>query len=134
MKGLGALLRGGGPGLVETYGVEELRRTEDWEACLQASEEGPLFVFKHSTACPVSAAAHQRVARYLAEPAEGDAPVRLVRVIESRPVSNAIAEDLGVRHQSPQVLLLHQRRSLWDASHGGVNETAMRQALAKNDR
>ena len=132
---LGALFVGGGPGLVETYGVEELRGMEDWRRCLAASDAGPVFVFKHSTTCPISAGAQRRVARYLAEGGEDAAPVYLVKVIESRAVSNAIADDLGVRHQSPQAVLLHGGRAVWDASHGSISETAMLRALAaRGDR
>ncbi len=130
LRWLEGLLAGGAPGLVETYGVEELRLIDDWTACLAASKASPLFVFKHSTVCPTSAAAHRRVARYLEEGGADSAPVYLVRVIESRAVSNAIARDLDVRHQSPQILLLHAGRVLWNASHGGVTENAMNTALA----
>lgn len=130
LKWLEGLFAGDGPGLVETHGVKELRQIEDWKACLAASKAAPLFVFKHSTVCPTSAAAHRRVAQYLEEREAGSAPVYLVRVIEARPVSNAIAEDLGVRHQSPQILLVHDGRAIWNASHGGVSESAMRSAWA----
>jgi bacillithiol system protein YtxJ len=46
----------------------------------------------------------------------------LVKVIESRPVSNQIAEDLGVKHESPQVILLKGGASYWNASHWAITE------------
>lgn len=40
----------------------------------------------------------------------------LVKVIESRPVSNQIAEDLGVKHESPQVIYVKDKAKYWTAS------------------
>ena len=57
------------------------------------------YVYKHSTACPVSARAADVVRDY-----PFDRPVYWVNVIEQRPLSNWIADAYGVRHQSPQLL------------------------------
>lgn len=57
------------------------------------------FVFKHSTACPVSSAAADEV-RSL----ELNEPIYWVNVIEQRPLSNWIAERYKIRHESPQLL------------------------------
>ena len=58
-------------------------------------DPSPLLLFKHSTACPVSAHAFGEFERWLAS----DAPkprVAMVRVIEERPISREIASRLGV--------------------------------------
>lgn len=123
---LDGLFRGPGKHPLEDFGVKELRKLDDWQEALAASEAGPILVFKHSTTCPISAAAHRRFADYLAA---GDAPpAYLVKVIESRPVSNAIAEDLGVQHQSPQAILVQNRASLWDASRGHITVDSISKA------
>lgn len=57
------------------------------------------YVYKHSTACPISAAAAEVVRGYAF-----DRPVYWVNVIEQRPLSNWIADAYEVRHQSPQLL------------------------------
>ena len=57
------------------------------------------YVYKHSTACPISAAAAAVVRGYPFE-----LPVYWVNVIEQRPLSNWVADAYGVRHQSPQLL------------------------------
>ena len=93
------------------------------------SEAAPVFVFKHSTSCPVSAAAHERVRAYIQQ--EGGAPdVRMVKVIETRPVSNLIAETLGVQHASPQIILVKGRKAVWHTSHSDITGAVMREALA----
>lgn len=57
------------------------------------------YVYKHSTACPISAAAAEVVRAYAF-----DRPLYWVNVIEQRRLSNWIAAAYEVRHQSPQLL------------------------------
>lgn len=104
----------------------EMRSEADFEAALAASAEGPVLIFKHSTTCPISASAHRQAADYAGQP---DAlPIYLVKVIESRPVSNAIAARLGVAHQSPQAILLRDGQAAWDASHGAITAASLQRA------
>lgn len=96
----------------------QLRTLDDLDRLLE--DATPVLVFKHSTACPVSARAHAEFAKWLAAP--GPHPrTALVRVIEERPVSLEIARRLDVAHQSPQAILVVAGRAVWHASHGWVN-------------
>lgn len=59
------------------------------------------YLFKHSTACPISAQAAEEVKAMREE-----LPVYWVNVREQRDLSTWIAETYGVRHESPQLILL----------------------------
>lgn len=109
--------------------MKELKSLQDWEACLEASARNPVFVFKHSTSCPISGAAHSRVVEYDNQNGGNGSDIFMVKVIESRPVSNQIAGDLGVQHQSPQIILVKDKASVWSASHHGVRGERMQEAL-----
>lgn len=98
----------------------ELKTIEDWQETLQGSTERPVIVFKHSTTCPVSANAFQEFQEYLQGQPREDVDYVLVKVIESRPVSNQIADDLAVRHASPQIILVEQKDSVWNSSHWSI--------------
>ena len=111
--------------------MNELKSQQDWEKCMEASADKPVFVFKHSTSCPISGAAHDRVKEYDNQNGRSGPDIYLVKVIESRPVSNQIAEDLGVQHQSPQIMLVKDKVSVWSASHHGVRGERMQEALEK---
>jgi len=111
--------------------MKEIMSLDDWEACLAASDDKPVWVFKHSTRCPVSTAAHTCVTKYEDGAPEIAPEVRMVKVIESRPVSNAIAEALEVAHQSPQLILLRGRKALWSASHYDISAENIARALDK---
>ena len=45
----------------------------------------------------------------------------LLDLLQFRPVSNMIAYDLGVTHESPQVLVIKDGRCIYHASHSGIN-------------
>ena len=113
---------------VEKIAMNELCSEADLKACLEQSGDAPAFLFKHSTSCPTSALAYKRVAAHLEE-AVDIPPFYLVRVIESRLVSNAIAAQLGVVHQSPQLILVKGEEVLWETSHGGITGGAIDAAL-----
>jgi bacillithiol system protein YtxJ len=53
----------------------------------------------------------------------------LVLVIERRTVSNAIESMLGVRHESPQAILLKDGKPKWNASHWSITFDALTRAL-----
>ena len=102
----------------------------DSEAVLdQAAEHSmqePVVLFKHSTMCGISLRARREIEE-LTE--ANDPPVYEVVIQDDRPLSNKIAEWLDVKHQSPQVIILHQRRSIFDTSHGRVTADAVREAI-----
>lgn len=97
--------------------IRQLMNLEQWQDAFEGSSRRPLLVFKHSTSCPISAGAHEELQKYMADVAEPGVDFVIVHVIEERPVSNAIAEDLGVQHQSPQAILVQNKQPLWHDSH-----------------
>ncbi|MFC4601963.1 bacillithiol system redox-active protein YtxJ [Cohnella hongkongensis] len=97
--------------------LQQLTSLEQWNAALEASSSKPLLVFKHSTSCSVSAGAHEETMRYIEDDRSGAVDYAIVHVIEDRPVSNEIAERLGVKHASPQVILVKDGEAVWNTSH-----------------
>lgn len=106
----------------------ELTTTEAWQEALQGSAEQALLIFKHSTSCSVSADAIQEYEAFL----EQNSKVKsvLVKVIESRPVSNQIAEDLGIQHQSPQAILVNNNEVVWHTSHWHIKQESLAKAIS----
>jgi bacillithiol system protein YtxJ len=80
-----------------------------------ASGDRGFLIFKHSTRCPISTQAERLLARY--EAPEYAPELALVKVIESRSLSNLIAERYGVWHESPQLLYVQNGKSVANVSH-----------------
>ena len=86
-----------------------------------------LVVFKHSAACPVSWAAHSQINRFrLKHP---DVPVHILHVIKERPTSLKVAELTGIRHESPQVLVVKKGTVATALSHGSITEERLAAAI-----
>ncbi len=109
-------------------GVRELQSGADLDRVLADSRERPQFIFKHSTRCPVSRWAYEEFTAFAAGCPE--AGFAVVPVIESRQVSDAVAARLGVRHESPQVIMVVAGCAVWHASHYDAHRGAMAAALA----
>lgn len=97
--------------------IQQLTSEEQWQEALRKTSEKPLVVFKHSTRCDISAGAHEDYVRYVEDSGESPVDFAIVHVIEDRPVSNAIAETLGVQHKSPQAILVKDGQAVWHDSH-----------------
>ena len=109
--------------------ISECKKKSDFEQLVADSHQKPVFLFKHSTRCPISASRWQ-VIQDLAKK-ESRASFHRVLVIEDRSVSLYIAQETGVRHQSPQAILLHQGKPTWDASHYSITVESMVAALER---
>lgn len=83
----------------------------------------PLAVlYKHSPICPTSEVAYEEM---LAFRRRRDVPVYMVDVIHHRPLSRALAERIGVRHASPQAIILRDGVAAWHRSHYEIQAEAM---------
>lgn len=108
--------------------IRLLTTLEDVDAVIAASTFRPVLVFKHSLTCGTSAWAHDELELWLDE-APSRADVVMVHVQTSRDVSNAITARVGVRHQSPQAILLVGGGVAWHASHHRLTRAALDDAV-----
>ncbi len=107
----------------------EITTENDWLQAFEASSNKPMLILKHSTRCPVSSAALEEYESYLADRPREDIDYVLVKVIESRLISNRIAEELEVKHESPQMILVKQKAKYWTASHWSITKKHMQAVL-----
>lgn len=99
--------------------------SNELENLLNNSNERPIVVFKHSTSCPISAAAYREMQAL-------DTEVVLVEVQSARDVSRQLADITGVRHESPQVIVLRNGKAVWNASHYQVTAREVAKVLQTN--
>ena len=84
------------------------------------SHTQPVLIFKHSTTCSISAAAKSKLERQWADSGLAGMPLYYLDLLRFRPLSTQIAEQFGVRHESPQLLLIQDGECRYDASHMGI--------------
>ena len=85
---------------------------------VMASHSRAQVIFKHSTRCSISGVAKNRLEKQ-------DQPENIdfyyLDLIAFRPVSQAIAEQFQVHHESPQVLLIKNGACIYDESHMSIS-------------
>jgi bacillithiol system protein YtxJ len=87
-----------------------LESIEGLERLVAESHERPVILFKHSLTCGISSGVYREVSQVPAD-------VNLVVIQTHREISNAIATITGVRHQSPQAIVLRDGEAVYHASH-----------------
>ncbi|HLR91790.1 MAG TPA: bacillithiol system redox-active protein YtxJ [Atopostipes sp.] len=108
---------------------KEITTTEEWDYILEKSSDKDQIILKHSTTCPTSTNALDEYNAYLSEHPNENIDYSLVKVRESRPVSNKIEEDLGVKHESPQIIYIKDQKRYWSATHWSVTKAHMRAVI-----
>lgn len=108
--------------------IREIRQLKELEEALAVSSKRTVLLFKHSLTCPISRRAYNELISYLEE-ADPEVSYNLITVQTARPISNEIASRLGVRHESPQAILVRDGREIWNASHFAITSSSLRQAI-----
>ena len=105
--------------------MAEIPEIKSLAECTSLMERDLVIFFKHSPTCPVSWMAHREVVKFLAD--QPEAPLYLVSVRQRRDVAQYIAEKTGVRHESPQIVVLRRGEVRADASHDEVTAEFLKQ-------
>ena len=87
------------------------------EKIKQISHNQPIMILKHSTTCSISATALSRLERAWKDAEAGNLQPYYLDLLKYRPISNKIAETFDVEHESPQILIIKDGQSVYDASH-----------------
>jgi bacillithiol system protein YtxJ len=99
------------------------------ENLVEASHLKPQVIFKHSTRCSISVMAKSRLER-------SEFPEQIqfhyLDLLQYRDISNKIAEQFDVHHQSPQILLIKNGECIFEETHSAISmdeivEQAMRE-------
>jgi bacillithiol system protein YtxJ len=92
-----------------------------------ASGEKPIVIFKHSTRCSVSRMALKQFENEFDLLNKVD--TYFLDLIAHREISNEIANRFEVVHQSPQLLLIKEGKSIYDVSHSDIDAIELKEKL-----
>jgi len=102
--------------------VHPIADTAALDPLFVASRAAPAILFLHDPGCPISRAAYRQMMRL-------DHDIPLIDVRRAHGLSRDVEERTGVRHESPQVIVLRQGRAMWSASHYAITTRAVTDAL-----
>mgnify|MGYP001351081603 CR=1 FL=1 len=77
------------------------------------------FLFKHSTRCSIS---KMVLSRFASTNDSASLSVYLLDLLNHRDLSNQIADDFNVKHESPQLLVIKDGECCKHSSHTSINQ------------
>jgi bacillithiol system protein YtxJ len=91
------------------------------------SKDKQILIFKHSTRCSISRMALKQFEKEF--DLEDKVKAYFLDLIAHRDVSNEIASRFNVVHQSPQLLLIKDGKSIYDVSHSDIDAEALKEKV-----
>ena len=114
--------------------IRNLTSVEELSRFLERSHHVPVWLFKHSLVCSISSEAWRQF-REFAERCGGSTVLEdqapdfgVIEIQNAREVSLAFTEMSGIRHESPQAVLLLDTNPIWNASHWRITVDSLQQA------
>lgn len=109
--------------------MKNLIRVQDLDS-LKKAVDGTLsyWLFKHSSTCPVSAAAWNEFNEYAS--LHPNQLFLFLVVQEDRELSKEIAEITQIKHESPQLMHFSSMKVDWHASHNDIKSKTMQEFIA----
>ena len=94
------------------------------------SHEKPVVIFKHSTRCSVSRMALKQFENeFDLDSLDQKVLLYFLDLLEYRGISNEIAVRFNVIHQSPQLLLIQNGKSVYAVSHSDIDAEELKVKL-----
>ena len=91
---------------------------------MDLSHQQPVIIFKHSTRCSISRMALKQFENEY--DLEGSVTPYYLDLLNHRDISNEIVTRFEVYHQSPQLLLIKEGKSIYDASHSDIDAVELK--------
>jgi bacillithiol system protein YtxJ len=107
----------------------ELTALDQLQQIREESTERPVLIFKHSNRCNISRTALDRLERHWNDTEMATVKPYFLDLISYREISNTLASDFNVAHESPQILLIDKGKSVLDLSHFEIDYQQIRAAL-----
>jgi bacillithiol system protein YtxJ len=106
----------------------KLESEEQLEQIKNESKDNHILIFKHSTRCPISSMALDRIERSWKDEEMKSISPYYLDLVALRNVSSKTAEIFNVKHESPQVLLIDNGSCVYDASHMNISYESLKKA------
>lgn len=94
----------------------------------------PVLFFKHSITCGVSTRAFKEFQQYMQAPESILVDNCLIVIQAARDVSSELARLTGVRHESPQAIIVKEGSAVWNESHLALKCETLIEAVRRISR
>lgn len=103
---------------VPWHALTESKQLDEIE---KESEEKTVVIFKHSTRCGISRMVLNNFERGYDLEKDKEVKLYFLDLLANRGLSNEVADRFGVRHESPQMIILNDRKVVHHSSHHSIS-------------
>ena len=107
---------------------KHLETSDELRDLVDQSHGKPAVIYKHSSRCGTSFFVRKRLEMDWSFK-DGEIDIYFLDLIKHRELSDEVSRTFGVRHESPQILVIRDGEAVFDTSHGGVSVSAIKSAL-----
>lgn len=111
---------------VPWHALTESKQLEEMEA---DSKDKLVVIFKHSTRCGISRMVLRTFEKEYDLPKDKEVKLYFLDLIANRDISAEVASRFGVRHESPQMILLRDGKVVHHASHHAIQMQDVKERL-----
>lgn len=98
-----------------------IKSEEDLEKAIKQSYQNKVAIFKHSTSCFISKTVLKNFEKEIENSDEQNVSFYFLDLLAFRQISNKIAEDFGIRHESPQLIVFENGKAINNTSHQDIS-------------
>ncbi|WP_408007243.1 bacillithiol system redox-active protein YtxJ [Pseudalkalibacillus sp. A8] len=107
-----------------------MNKIHSWEEFKSIDTANPFYFLKNSTTCPISQSAYEEAEKFAED--HPDMPFYFLNVQESRPLSNQIADEFNIKHESPQIFMFSNNKVLYHDTHWSITYSALMDQAKKH--
>lgn len=105
----------------------KLETESQLEELKSKSNQKPQAIFKHSTRCIISKMALKKFENEFDFVDKVD--LYLLDLLQNRDISNQVATDFEIQHQSPQLILIQNGKAIYHISHENIEASELKNYL-----
>lgn len=107
----------------------ELKALDQLEKIKNESAEQPVLIFKHSYRCNISRTSLDRLERKWNDAEMANVKPYFLDLLSYREISDQLVNLFKVEHESPQILLIANGKSILDLSHFAIDYDQIKTAV-----
>lgn len=114
---------------IEKVPWHALTESEQLDQIEKESANMPVVIFKHSTRCGISKMVLNNFERGYDLPKDKDVKLYFLDLLANKNISNEVASKFGVRHESPQMIIIKDAKVVHHASHQSIDLQSVKEQI-----
>jgi bacillithiol system protein YtxJ len=110
--------------------MKKIKKIETMEDLENVFNDERALVLKNSSRCPISSGVRMKYEEY-ASKCDKNINFYIIDVISGRNISEEFSKKTGIKHESPQAIILDKGIPVWNKSHYEINTLSLDEACSK---